>query len=110
MEDKKMKVYGANKATEFTKKQISVIYGKAKSGDLKIEKWYMSRLYDLADYYGYDDNKNVEDEERGILELIENVFSGHLEKAQEIINEAQERVFNLMSRKYQAKCNCEYVK
>lgn len=108
-EDKTMKAYGANKATEFTKKQISVIYGKAKAGELKVEKWYMSRLYDLADYYGYDDNRSVEQEERGILELIENVFAGQLEKAQETINEAQERVFNLMSRKYQAKCNHEYI-
>ena len=46
-----MKNYGANKATEFSKKQISVIYGMAKRVELKVEKWVMSDLYDLADYY-----------------------------------------------------------
>ena len=34
-----MKQYGANKATEFTKKQIGVIFANAKSGNLKIENW-----------------------------------------------------------------------
>lgn len=34
-----MKNYGAMKATEFTRKQIGVIYSKAKKGELKIEKW-----------------------------------------------------------------------
>ena len=69
-----MKEYGANKATEFSKKQISVIYSKAKNGELKVEKWYMSRLYDLAEYYGYDYNRSVEFEERSILKIIESVF------------------------------------
>lgn len=32
-----MKRYGSNKTTEFTKKQISVIYSKAKSEELKVE-------------------------------------------------------------------------
>lgn len=100
-----MKQYGANKATEFSKKQISVIYGKAKSGELKIEKWYMSRLYDLADYYGYDDNRSVEEEEVFILQIIDAVFSGNTEKAQELIDSETEKHFNLMGRKYQSRCN-----
>lgn len=33
-----MRNYGANKATEFTKKQIGVIYRMAKNGELKVEK------------------------------------------------------------------------
>lgn len=31
-----MKEYGAFKATDFSKKQINVIFAKAKSGELKI--------------------------------------------------------------------------
>ena len=42
-----MKVYGTYFATEFTKKQINVIYGKAKNGELKVEKWFIRDLYEL---------------------------------------------------------------
>lgn len=104
-----MKRYGAKKATEFTKKQISVIYSKAKCGELKIEKWYMNRLYDLSEYYGYDDNRSIEGEESTILAIIDNVFQNNIKKAQEIIENEQERMFNALSKKYQAKCNHEYI-
>ena len=39
-----MRNYGANKATEFTKKQINVIFAKAKAGELKVESWIMKKL------------------------------------------------------------------
>lgn len=104
-----MKRYGANKATEFTKKQISVIYGKAKSGDLKVEKWYMSRLYDLADYYGYDDNKSVEESERNILEILKNIFAGKVETAQKLIDECTERTFYKLSARYQKSADRTYI-
>ena len=94
-----MKVYGANKSTEFTKKQINVVLAKAKKGELKIEKWYISRLYDLADYYGFDDNGSVANEEGFIKDILENVFKNDNEKAQELIDAQTERVFNLLSRK-----------
>lgn len=82
-----MKEYGASKATEFTKKQIGVIYSLAKKGDLKVERWIISDLYDLAEYYGYDDNGTVEDSERKILKILENVFAGNINVAQELIND-----------------------
>ena len=94
-----MKVYGSRKATEFTKKQIGAIYAKAKNGELKVEKWYMAHLYNLADYYGYDDNRSVEDEERSILNILALVFNNELSKAQEIITEQTDREINLLSRK-----------
>ena len=94
-----MKVYGANKSTEFSKKQINVIFAKAKNGELKVEKWYISHLYNLADYYGYDDNRSVEQEERYIINILENVFGNNIDKAQKIINEQTEDVFKLLSRK-----------
>lgn len=74
------------KATEFSKKQIGVVYRLAKIGDLKVEKWVMSEFYDLADYYGYDDNRNVEWDETWIQKILECVFSNNIEEAQERIN------------------------
>lgn len=49
-----MKQYGAMKATEFSRKQIGVIFAKAKAGELKVEKFVMSDFYTMADYYDYD--------------------------------------------------------
>lgn len=100
-----MKRYGANKATEFTKKQISVIYGKAKNGELKVEKWVISEFYDLAEYYGYDDNRTVEQAETSILKILDAVFANDLINAQNLIDEYTEDSFRRMSRKNQSKCN-----
>lgn len=104
-----MKVYGANKATEFTKKQISVVYGAAKRGELKLERWVASDLYDLADYYGYDDNRAVERAEVKVLAILEAVFSKDMAKAQELIDEYTESTFEALSRKAQDKANRSLV-
>ena len=100
-----MKLYGAFKATEFTKKQINVVFAKAKSGDLKIEKWFMGELYNLADYYGYDDNRSVEDSEGEVKEILEAVFLNDLTKAQELICKIADNWYSLYGRKTQAKCD-----
>lgn len=105
-----MKEYGSNKATEFTKKQIGVIYRMAKNGDLKVEKWIMSELYDLAEYYGYDDNRSVEESERKILKILDSVFENDLEKTQELIDKYTESTFALLSRKRQQAVNRELTK
>lgn len=94
-----MKNYGAMKATEFTKKQIGVIYSKAKKGELKIEKWVMTEFYDLADYYGYDSNKSVEDRENEILLILDHMFAGDIEDTQERIDSYTARHFELLSNK-----------
>lgn len=104
-----MKRYGNMKATEFTKKQINVIYAKAKSQELKVEKWVISDFYNLADYYGYDDNMSVETAERDIKEIIETMFAGNLEKTQELINDYTERTWNLLSIKRQKKSDRSYL-
>lgn len=104
-----MRQYGYHKATEFTKKQINVIYAKAKKGELKVEKWIANRFYDLADYYGYDDNRSVEDDERTILAILNNVFAGELETAQAQIDCYTKNTFNLLSRKGQQRVNRELV-
>lgn len=94
-----MKEYGSKKATEFTRKQIGVIYGMAKNGELSVEKWVMSDLYNLADYYGYDDNGSVAESEKKVLEILEAVFRRDTEKAQELIDKYTENTFELLSRK-----------
>lgn len=104
-----MKNYGMNKATEFSRKQIGVIYYKAKAQELKVEKWIMSDLYDMADYYGYDDNGAVADAERRILAILDAVFAKDLDKAQELINEYTERTWNLLGKKSKEKANRDLV-
>lgn len=104
-----MRQYGYFKATEFTKKQINVIFAKAKKGELKVEKWYIQYLYRLADYYGYDDNKSAEHDEFEVLRILENVFSGNLKRAQELINSTAEHWFNLYSQKRQAELDRSFL-
>ena len=104
-----MKNYGAYKATEFSKKQIGVLYYKAKAGELKIEKWVMNDFYDLADYYGYDDNHSVADDETKILKIIDTMFAGNLEETQNLINEYTERTYNLLGNKAKAKADRSIV-
>jgi hypothetical protein len=81
-----MRQYGAMKATEFTKKQIGVIYSMNKQGILTVEADKMNEFYKLADYYGYDDNRSVERAEQNILRILEAVFTKDIEKAQKLIN------------------------
>lgn len=104
-----MKQYGANKATEFTKKQISVIYYKAKNGELNVEKWVINEFYNLADYYGYDDNHSVEEAETKINKILEAVFENDLATAQELIDDYTSKTFELLSNKNQAKCDRNLV-
>lgn len=100
-----MKQYGANKATEFSKKQINVVYGAAKRGELEVEKWVISEMYDLADYYGYDDNGSVANAEAKIINILDAVFAKDLSKAQELIDEYTASEWELMGKKAQAKAN-----
>lgn len=104
-----MKQYGARYATEFTKKQIGVIYRMAKAGELNVEQWIMSNLYDLADYFGYDDNRNVADSERKVLQILEAVFSGKISDAQDLIDAYTADKFARTSAKRQKTLNREMV-
>lgn len=104
-----MREYGPNRATEFTKKQIGVVYRLAKTGELKIEKWAISNFYDLAEYYGYDDNRNVERAEREILKVLDAVFVNDFEKAQKLIDRYTADTFELLSRKSQAKADRSFL-
>ena len=100
-----MKRYGVYKATDFTKKQINVIFAKAKKGELKIEKWYMSEMYTMADFYGYDDNGSAAAFNDEVVKLLDAVFSGEIEKAQQMIDSFEYSNYSKKSRKNQAKCD-----
>lgn len=86
-----MRMCGVNKVTEFTKKQVNVIYAKSKNGELNVPKEVIKDFYNLAEYYGYDDNRVVERCESVILNILENVFAGDNEKAQQLIDEYAEK-------------------
>ena len=94
-----MRNYGANKATEFTKKQIGVIYRMAKNGELKVEKWVISDFYDLADYYGYDDNGSVEASERKIKKILDAVFEKTTKKPRNSSTTTQKRLSSFYRKK-----------
>lgn len=104
-----MKTYGARKATEFTRKQIGVIYRTAKAGALNVEQWIMTEFYDLADYYGFDDNGSVAASEAKILAILEKVFAGKGEEAQALIDEYTASNLELISRKRKDSINRNHV-
>lgn len=65
-EDKDMKRYANGmKATEFNKTQIENL-----KQIVKLERWFYQHLLNLAGYYGYDDNRSVEEEEQAILKAL----------------------------------------
>lgn len=105
-----MKQYGAMKATEFSRKQIGVIFAKAKAGELKVEKFVMSDFYTMADYYDYDYNGSAEKAEREIKDIIEAVFEKDMDKAQDLIDEYTEHLFNSLGIKAQKAADRELVK
>lgn len=98
-----MKSYGPNKATSFSRKQIGVIYRNAKEGNLHLEKWLVSRLYDMADFYGADYNGSVELEERYILAAIDAVFGDDLAKAQEKLDNYRDHCLTHFTQSYTEK-------
>lgn len=98
-----------NKYTEFTKKQINVIYANAKQKNIQIEKWVMSEFYDLADFCGYDDNRSVEESEFDIKKILECVFNKDYKKAQMLIDNYTTNTFKSLSYKAQEQANREFI-
>ncbi len=97
-----MKTYNNGmKATEFSRKQIGVIFAKAKKNELKVEKWIMSMMYDMADYYNYDFNGNAAKDESKILDILNAVFSNDTDKAQELIDNYTASTYELLGIKAQ---------
>ena len=105
-----MKAYANGmKATSISRKQIGVIFGKAKRGELKVQRFVMSDFYDIADFYNYDDNGNVERAEAQIRRILDEVFAGNDQKAQELIDSYTETLFNQLGVKAQQKANRNLV-
>ena len=105
-----MKTYAnGKKATEFNRKQIGAIYRLAKAGELKVEKWAMSRMYDLSDFYGFDQNNMINIEEGKIQRIIEAVFSEDLKEAQQLIDWYTRTEWETYSTKWQTKANRNLV-
>lgn len=105
-----MKAYANGmKATNISRKQIGVIFGKAKRGELKVQKFVMSDFYDIADFYNYDDNGNVERAEAQIRRILDEVFAGNDQKAQELIDSYTEMLFSQLGVKAQQKANRNLV-
>lgn len=104
-----MKRYGMNQATEFSRKQIGVIFANAKKGSLKVEKWAMSRMYDLADFYGMDSNGSIAKEEQRIKAILDKIFAGNMEGAQEEIDAYTEIVFGEFTTKAQASFDRSFI-
>lgn len=54
------------KATEFNRKQVEAL-----AQNVTLERWFFNYLLDLAKYYGYDDNRSVEEAEAVILKALD---------------------------------------
>lgn len=102
-----MKVYGNGmKATEFNKRDLAPIYRMAKEGTLKVEKWFMNDLYNMAEYYNFDNNGNAERYERKVLDLLK---IEDIAELQDAINEMTESEYSLLGIKAQQKANRNMV-
>lgn len=105
-----MKTYGNGmKATEISKKQVNVIWAKAKAGELKVEKWIMKDFYDIADFYGYDYNGSVASDESTLKKIIDKMFAGALSEAQTMIDEYTTRTWELSGNKRRAAADRKLV-
>lgn len=87
-----MKQYGRNAATEFTRKQVNVIFALSKQGKLTVPQKKMDDFYALADFYaevaGFDELKSyVERCEKQILQILVAVFAEDYDLAQKHIDE-----------------------
>lgn len=91
--------------SSITRKQVGVIYSKAKAGELKVERWVMAEFYDIAGYDDIDWNGSKARLESVTRKILEVVFSGDMEKAQKAIDEYTEYNWKIMGKKSKARAN-----
>lgn len=97
-----MKAYANGmKSSTISRKQVGVLYGMAKRGEVKIEKFVMADFYNIADYYGYDDNRTLENDESSLKEMINLAFEKKYDELQEAVNKYSEKLFHGFSKKRQ---------
>ena len=71
-----------------TRKQIDVIFSKAKAGELNVEKWMMNSLYRMTEMGSLPYTTYVE-----IKHMPDDVFSGNISNAQRLIDEMTEEEY-----------------
>ncbi len=71
-----------------TRKQIDVIFSKAKAGELNVEKWMMNSLYRMTEMGSLPYTTYVE-----IKHMLDDVFSGNISNAQRLIDEMTEEEY-----------------
>lgn len=100
--EKVMKAYANGmKSSTVSRKQVGVLYGMAKRGEVKIEKFVMADFYDISDYYGYDDNRTLENDESSLKEMINLAFEKKYDELQEAVDKYSEKLFHSFSKKRQ---------
>ena len=68
-----------------TRKQANVIFACAKAGKIKLERWQMSSIYNLADKADdciVDWNGSTRKDRETVRDILDNIFAGDFEKAQ----------------------------
>lgn len=71
-----------------TRKQIDVIFSKAKAGELNVEKWMINSLYRMTEMGSFPYTTYVE-----IKHILDDVFSGNISNAQRLIDEMTEEEY-----------------
>ena len=71
-----------------TRKQIDVVFSKAKAGELNVEKWMMNSLYRMTEMGSLPYTTYVE-----IKHILDDIFSGNISNAQRLINEMTEEEY-----------------
>jgi bisphosphoglycerate-independent phosphoglycerate mutase (AlkP superfamily) len=95
-----MKQYGANKKAEVNSK---IIYKAAKEGNITIPLWYFLEAKRIGDYYGYDDNRNIERYEGNFKMVTDAIEAENYEEAQNMIDRHLTSIEADYSPKYFAK-------
>ena len=73
---------------KITRKQIDVIFSKAKAGELNVEKWMMKTLYQVTEIGSLPYTTYVE-----IKHILDDIFSGNISNAQRLIDEMTEEEY-----------------
>lgn len=85
--------------SRLTRKQVNVVYANAKKGNIRVEKWMISQMYELADETEQiiDWNGSIGSKLDKCRMILDAIFANDYEKAQRIIDWAFD--INLYGRK-----------
>ena len=101
-----MKYYSSS----ISKKQVNVIFAKAKAGELKIERWVMRDFYSIVNFDGIDWNGSTARLSDDVSRILDNIFEGNIEKAQSRIDFYTKSTFDGYTDKGKATLQRELVK